>query len=129
MMSPVLSIEPWMIEPLERLVRRFWDGTTVVDLVLQINTGDILAWVPVYAPKTLVLTQIIDHPRGRELYLYGLAGAGIIKVADQFVADLQMLARVNGCFMIGASAIVPGWDKIAKRLGFKPVATQYMMEL
>lgn len=129
MMHRVAALEPWMIEELERLEKLFWNGEDLTDLLLMVASDGLAVWVPASAPRCLVLTQIVNHRRGRELYLYGIVGAGILEVAEEVIADLKVLAEANGCSMIGAQGLVPGWDRITKKLGFRVVATHYLMEL
>lgn len=110
----------------EILVAELWDGTTVQTIMAQVICGLLEAYS---TGKCLVLIETVDWPAGRELLIYGMAGRGILQQADDVVADLKALAKQKGCTMIGAHGIPYGWSRIGPRLGFRPVATHYVMEL
>jgi hypothetical protein len=111
---------------LDRLLGAMWDGTTHEDIRQDLASGELEAYT---TGEALVLIQTMDWPAGRELLIYGTAGRGILKQVDAIVADLKVLAKHKGCSMIGAMGNPIGWSRIGPRLGFKPVATHYVMEL
>lgn len=119
-------LEPEHIALIGELVEQFWDGTTVEDVLKDFGTEQIAAWS---TGQGLVLTQIVSHPRGTELFLYGLVGEDTLSRAEEIVSDLREIASVLRCQMIGAWGVRGGWEPITRRLGFRRVATRYMMEI
>lgn len=119
------EIGPGDRDLLEELVGVLWDGTSAEDIVLDILLGNLAAW---RVDGGLVLTMVCVHPRGRELFVYGIVGSGILAQGREIVRRLREIAAESGCSMIGAQGVPRGWLRAATRLGFAPVSTRYLME-
>lgn len=111
---------------IDELVEQFWDGTTTEQVLREFGTEQIAAWS---TGSGLVLTQIVSHPRGLELFLYGVVGEDTLSRAEDIVSDLREIAATLRCKMIGAWGVRNGWDPVTRLLGFRRVATRYMMEI
>jgi hypothetical protein len=76
-----------------------------------------------------VIAQIDTHNNMPALYLFGVE----VEDSARFsIADYRDLSRVltllavhKGCCVVRAKSPRPGWSRVAERLGFVPVATEY----
>jgi hypothetical protein len=112
---------------LRELVKVQWDGTKLHHIVQLAYAGAVTTFE---APGLgLILIQPVDHPQGRELFLYGIAGRGMMEQDELILDDLRTIAKVLECNMIGGEGIPKGWMRYGPTKGFKPVAVRYVMEL
>lgn len=123
---PIKSLDAAHYALMSKLCSRFWDGTKSLEVAKMIHAEDLTVFE---VEGGLVLLQPIDHPIGRELYLYGIVGEGILKQGEAIVRDMKLLAKWWNCSMLGAEGLAEGWLKAAVNLGFRPVSTRYLMEL
>jgi hypothetical protein len=115
-------------EKIKLLASRLWDGTTYAYIIHRLLQGELILWETANSTG-LVITEIISHHRGNELFIYGIAGSGILPKRKAVLADLKEMAVLNGCKFIGADASRSGWKMFNKELGFAPVSTHYVKEL
>lgn len=78
----------------------------------------------------IVLIQILEHPGGKELYIWGLAGKGIFEKTAEIYDDLRFIAKVHDCEWIGATTARRGVGRVYERLlEAKPFALLYKKEI
>lgn len=77
----------------------------------------------------LVLTQINTLAKGRELFVFGIAGRGMIRVAQEIKRDLQVIARTFECDSIGGDVRRPGLKKLYDAFGAEQVSVYYRLEI
>jgi len=78
-------------------------------------------------PFGLILAQIDSHSTERVLYLFGVWAGPEAPEAwmDELSPLLGDLSRRLGCMVIRAKSPRRGWERLAARLGFSPVAVEY----
>src|SRR5690606_26076328 len=54
-------------------------------------------------PKALVVTQTLENGDGRELFVYGIVGCGMLRVLDDLADDVKAIARAARCDSIGGN--------------------------
>lgn len=66
--------------------------------------------------KGLVMTQILNHPGGKELFVLGIAGEGLVKRFKTLNEILQQYAKFIGARWIGGNVsnlrLVPLYEKL-----------------
>lgn len=96
----------------------------------EIREGQSLLWL-VYLGDTLtaaITTAVITHPRRSVLKIEFLGGTRMnewVGVAADFLADMARKAGLPALEADGRK----GFEKIASGLRFKPITTNYVMEL
>lgn len=123
------AVQPAHIANLKRLEANAWDGTTAVELAFSIAKGNTFLWEVADTGGSIILTSVGNRGNVRELYLDGLAGDGIIAASPAIVRDLRLIRDEYQCTRIAVTAPRDGWGKFAEELGFKPVSTNYFMEM
>lgn len=124
--------EAWLVPDdmrIKRLLEVMWDAPKIGQFMTWIQNGDLKVYETPNA--SLIIIELVDWSKGRELSIYGMVGRDIIdpRFADEIVNDLKKLAFYFGCSMIGGVGVPTAWRRAAPRLGFKPVSTHYVMEL
>lgn len=113
---------------LENLCSKLWDGTTIEDIEIEI-IAERLACYQTKDGNALVLTEVLTHNNGKELFVFGIVGSGIIRQRHEIFADLELVAKSLSCCWIGAQAIRSGSNWLGESLGFAPVSTRYVKEI
>lgn len=125
----VRDIQAEHLEHLLPLAAAAWDGTTPEDLVAELRVGRIWMWRVRTTNDAIVLTRVLDGPHFRTLMIDGIAGDGVIKLAEKIVGDLRLIASFYQCQQLEVSALPASWVKVAEKTGFRPVATTYVAEV
>jgi hypothetical protein len=123
------AIEAKHLEHFVALAAACWDGTTPEDLVAELRVGRIWMWRVRTTGDAIVLTRVIDGPHFRTLTIDGIAGEGVIKLAEKIVEDLRKIAGFYQCQQLEVSALPPAWTRVAEKVGFRVVATTYVAEV
>jgi len=127
-LAEVVKIETWHKLAIQRLLSKLWDQTPYITVLSRILNRELVLW-ETKAKLGLVITEVLVHPRGKELFVFGITGAGILPKRDAILEDIMEMAAENNCKFLGASAIREGSNWLGKTLGFTPVATRYIKEL
>lgn len=127
-LKEVLLLQPEHKDLIRGLLHKLWDGTRLADVLRKIGEGDLYLFATV-DNSCLVLTEVIVHPKGKELFIYGITGRGILKNKHEVVEDFKELAKRLDCKWVGAEALRDGWTWLAKGLGFEAVSTRYLKEI
>lgn len=78
----------------------------------------------------VLVTQLLDHPAGHELYLWALAGQGLVHDLEQHAEELCDIARRANCRWIGGLAVRPGLVRVLiRRLKVVPKYTYCLLEV
>ena len=65
--------------------------------------------------RGIVVTEVIGHPAGRELYVWGTAGENAPKVTGDVVKALRETARLWNCNWLGWRASREGMVRLYKK--------------
>jgi hypothetical protein len=106
-----------------RLVLTMEDGTTEEDVY---RKG--LIWLETPQGALVLLTRV-EEKSGNELFVYGLAGKGIIKDGREIMSDLKEIARALDCSKIGGNSVRPAMERVYRRLGMRPAYTYFNLEV
>ncbi len=88
---------------------------TFEDILEQVRQGSLQFWP---APASVVITEIIEHPRQRTLHFF-LAG-GNMQELEAMEAPLVEWGRAHGCTTVSMLAR-RGWERtFLKKTGWKP---------
>lgn len=112
-----------LLMKLERVTER---ELAAKEMLAELADGLLHAWS---VGNALVLTRVMLRTGKRELFIEGVVGRDIIKVADEVVEDWKVIAKHYDCEQIGTNGLSPAWHRIAKKTGFRPKSTLYRMEL
>jgi hypothetical protein len=78
----------------------------------------------------VLVTQILEHPAGKELFIWSMAGQGFLANADMIMDRLEAFARAEQCKWIGGSAIHQGLENFYTTWGrLKKQATYFIAEI
>lgn len=125
-MTWVSQAEPEDIAKLERLCKEVNDGSDVAWVLLEHAANRLQIW---RCADGLVVTQLLTETNGRELFVYGIVGRGIIGRLESAANDLKQIAKSFGCNKIGGNVLRPGLAKLYEALGARPIFTYYAMEI
>lgn len=104
-------------------LKRAGDTHTVADVVEALDTGKMQGF---WSDNAMVVTQIVDHPRKRELNVFLAFGD-----LDEVMALQPQIAdfgRKHGCaFMVMSGRL--GWQKVLPRHGWAKVGVTYALPL
>ena len=120
------QVEPEDIEKLEALAKTTPEGSDATWIVLEHAANRLQIW---RCADGLVVTQLLTNPNGKELFVYGIVGRGIIGRLEDAANDLKQIAKSFGCNKIGGNVLRKGLEKLYLALGARPVYTYYAMEV
>ena len=85
--------------------------------------GKVLLW-DFDSGNGIVLTQLLQHPAGKEVFILGLAGTGLIRKVKTLNEIIQTYAECVGARWIGGNVVnarlVPVYEKLlGKSFGVK----------
>lgn len=124
----VVGPEPRVLDHLLTLEHALWDGTQAQDILLARDRGLLDFWT-INGADGLVVTERRSVPRGLVLWVYGIAGSGIIAKAREVCDDLQTIAEEYGCFGIAGDALRPGLGRVYRDvLKAKRVCETFLLE-
>lgn len=118
------------MELLRPAIKRQEMNVTEDVIAQEIREGQSLLWL-VYLGDTLtaaITTAVITHPRRSVLKIEFLGGSRIKEWAEPATEFLAHMAREAGLPALEADAR-KGFDKMSGGSRFKPVTTNYVMEL
>jgi hypothetical protein len=94
----------------------------VVDIVKAVRQRDMQLWAATSddGDLSLMLTEILNHPRQREAHLISATGQNADRWAFLW-PQFEEWARREGCGLISATCR-PGWKKLLEPLGFNEVS-------
>jgi len=125
-LSWVADVGPEEAELLIKLARDDPDGNDATYYILEHQANRLQIW---RCADGLVLTQLHTNANGKELFVRGIVGRGILRVLSEAASDLKAIGRSFGCVSIGGNAMRPGLKKLYDALGASPVYTYYVMEI
>lgn len=111
---------------LMKLARDDPDGVDATYYILEQQANRLQIW---RCADGLVLTQLLPGVVGKELFVRGIVGRGILRVLKEAAADLKKIGRSFGCVSVGGNAGRAGLKKLYDELGASPVYTYYKMEI
>lgn len=114
---------------LERGLETWPLGANFQSVVEEIQEGFYQLWRVEAPAEGIVLTQIIQHPYGRELHVKTLAGKRIIRNLDAIFEVLRAYGREHGCKWVGGDANSPQLFRVYERFGAKPMAVNFLKEI
>ena len=80
--------------------------------------------------KGILLYQEIKHAGGNEIFIWKIAGEGILTHFGELVKELETFAKEKGCKWIGCSADHEGSKRVVERtLGIAPITALYRKEV
>jgi hypothetical protein len=104
----------FLLERLTEALRRGGGTHTLVDVVAMLHSGDAQFW---QHEAGAAVTQIVEHPRMRELVVWLTAGQ--LEDCLRLQGRIERHAREHGCARIIGRGRT-GWDRIAaSRMGFQ----------
>lgn len=107
-----------------------YTGVTPEGLLPELVAGTLAMWRVNGGAAGVVLTQILQHPGGRELYMWGMAGKGIIENIETIYDGLKAYGASQGCRWVGGRALRPGLTRVyEKLLGVRPFAAHFVKEI
>ena len=128
-----LQVLSWVAHPgpeeaelLIKLCRQLNDDTTPEWILLEHAANRAQIW---RCMDGLVVTQLHTNPDGRELFVLGIVGHGIIGALEDAASDLKEVGKSFECSAIGGHVSRPGLKKLYDALGAEPVYTYYKMEI
>jgi len=78
----------------------------------------------------LLVTQILAHPAGRALHIWGVAGDSLIKQAGEIVTEVKTLAKLWDCRWVEFQTTSPVLAKVYEAAwDTKPVGRFYSVEV
>lgn len=110
---------------LEKLARQP-NSMSLEQLLLERSLHRACVWK---MPKALVVTQTLENGDGRELFVYGIVGRGMLRVLDDLAEDVRQIALAAKCDSIGGNVTRRGLEVLYERLGATPLYTYYRMEI
>lgn len=125
----VPQIEAKHLRHLYELCKAMWDGTEPEDIVAELKVSRLWMWRVRTTNDAIVLTHVYDGVHFRTLVIDGIAGDGVINIAEKIVADLRTIADHYQCQQLEVAAMPEAWRRVAKKTGFRPVATTYIAEV
>ena len=82
------------------------------------------------AGKGILVTEVIGHPAGRELYVWGTAGENAPRVTGDVMIALKEIARLWDCQWVGWRASREGMVRLyQKYAGVSPEGKYFSVEV
>jgi hypothetical protein len=117
-------------ERIASALKKDYFGQTLDGVILALNKGLLRLWhLEGTDVDVLVVWSVQIWPRGRELFLWLVAGKGWIKKFDEILSLLEALAFAENCTMIGGYARGMLSPKFYKRFGGKAIRCHFVKEL
>lgn len=120
------SVGPEEADLLVRLCRDDPDGNDATFYILEHAANRLQIW---RCADGLVLTQLLTNAKGKELFVRGIVGRGILRVLAELADDLKIIGKSFGCSYIGGNNMRPALAKLYDKLGALPVYTYYELEI
>lgn len=79
--------------------------------------------------RGILLTQILVHGGGKELFIFGLAGEGMAVKVKQIWATMHEYAQYINARWMGANVVNERLERIFLSLSAKKVATRFLVEV
>ena len=99
------------------------DTHTVADVVEALEAGKMQSF---WSENAMVVTQIVDHPRKRELNVF--LAFGDLDEVMALQPQIAEFGRKHGCaFMVMSGRL--GWQKVLPRHGWAKVGVTYALPL
>lgn len=118
------------ISALEAAVSVTVFGHTIKDILASVATLDSQLWRGTKGEDHFVLvTQIFQHPGGRELRIWSVGGSGYFKMLDNAYEVLEAYAKEIGAKWITGLVKREGFEKMYKRFNYKDVHRHWIVEI
>lgn len=79
--------------------------------------------------RFIMVTQMFDHPGGRELRIWSVGGHGYIRALDHSYSVLEAYARKYGCKWITGLVSRNGFERLYKRFKYKDLYRNWIVEI
>lgn len=91
--------------------------------------GYVRMWRIENGAEGVILTQLVQRDDGLELFIYSMAGRGIVPALKSIYGQLEKYARDQGCRWVAGNSIHPGLNRYYQDLGFAEEARLMVKEL
>jgi hypothetical protein len=130
--EPIVNFDEMDLEHVKKLCRTSYSGLSYEDVLQDIARGILRPW-RITGPKCegILLLRLDQHPLGRELVIWGIAGSGIMRGAKDMFGTIVGHAREQGCRWVTAYNMEPHLAKLysTELFNLPPVGTIHRMEL
>lgn len=121
------TVLPQHIFWLAKIAQEDYTGMEAKDIILDAARGQLKLW-DWKSGSGLVVTELLHHPAGSELLVFGLAGEGLGKELRTIAEFLKQYAREQGCRWVGGNTTNMKLQKLSFRLA-KAVSTRFIVEV
>ena len=117
------------LEWLLRSTEASYTGMQPVHVMVDAAEGRARIW-RVADGKGILVTKVLEHPAGWELYILCIAGQGLFELFNDGAEEFFDLARQHKCRYIGCLVERAGMERILNhKLNFEPKLTYCLAEV
>lgn len=112
---------------LSKMVDGYYRGARPIHLVKDAMEGRALLWRLTGDQEGMMVTQVLLHPAGKEVLVWGLAGENLkmLPLADA----VENYAKEHEAKWIGAQTSSPAMEKLFSRLNGKSISRYWLKEV
>lgn len=79
--------------------------------------------------RFIMVTQMFEHPGGREFRIWSVGGSGYVKALDEAYKVIEAYAREHNCKWITGLVKRRGFERLYKRFNFKDLYRNWIVEI
>lgn len=124
------KLDETSMKALQKAVKASYYDYRVEDILKFISDFKMQLWRGQHQDETFILvTQVIQHPNGKELQIWSVGGKGYVKQVNRVYEKLEAFAQAEGCKWISGQIEDARFERVYKRFKPKKVYTTWVTEI